>query len=101
MFYEIFAVFVAVPWLAIIPAAILYWVFSRFRFRVALYASLLWLAYMIYELAIWFKILCEEDCNIRVDLLVIYPVLAVISLLVLVRVFMSIAKGRGAGPEAQ
>ena len=41
----------------------------------ALRLALCWLAYAGYELLVYFRVLCSGDCNIRVDLLLIYPVL--------------------------
>jgi len=43
--------------------------------------GLLWVAYSIYEYLMYVRILCTGECNIRVDLLVIYPLLIVASLL--------------------
>jgi len=41
----------------------------------------LWVVYSIYELLMYARILCTGECNIRVDLLVIYPTLLVLSLI--------------------
>jgi hypothetical protein len=41
--------------------------------------AMAWLAYAAYETAMRLRWLCTGECNIRVDLLVIYPVLLVIS----------------------
>lgn len=40
----------------------------------------LWVIYGIYESLMYAKILCTGECNIRVDLLMIYPLLLVVSL---------------------
>lgn len=42
-------------------------------------ATTLWLLYAIFELLVNNGTLCDEKCNIRVDLLVIWPILAVAS----------------------
>jgi len=42
-------------------------------------AAVAWLAYAAYETAMRLRWLCTGECNIRVDLLLIYPVLLVIS----------------------
>jgi hypothetical protein len=42
-------------------------------------AALAWLAYAAYETGMRRRWLCTGECNIRVDLLLIYPVLLVIS----------------------
>lgn len=39
--------------------------------------SLGWLAYAVYEYLIYTRVLCTGDCNIRVDLLLIYPALLI------------------------
>lgn len=38
-------------------------------------AAVLWIAYGIYESLMYARVLCSGECNIRVDLVVIYPVL--------------------------
>lgn len=42
-------------------------------------AGLLWLIYCLYEYGMKARVLCSGECNIRVDLLLIYPVLAAVS----------------------
>jgi hypothetical protein len=37
--------------------------------------ALLWLAYSGYEYLMYKRVLCSGECNIRVDLLLIYPAL--------------------------
>jgi hypothetical protein len=46
--------------------------------------ALAWLSYAGYETAMRLRWLCSGECNIRVDLLVIYPVLLVMSIVALV-----------------
>lgn len=62
------------------------------RARSAAMAGLLWLAYGGHECLIHLRILCSGECNIRVDLLVIYPLLCVVSLVAI----WSTARGGGA-----
>ena len=38
-----------------------------------------WLFYCFYEVLIYKRILCSGDCNIRIDLLLIYPILILLS----------------------
>jgi hypothetical protein len=47
-------------------------------------ASVAWLVYSGYEAAMRLRWLCSGECNIRVDLLLIYPVLLVISVVALI-----------------
>ena len=35
----------------------------------------LWLSYSVYEYLMYKRVLCSGDCNIRVDLLLFYPLL--------------------------
>jgi hypothetical protein len=42
-------------------------------------AAVLWLAYGVYESLMYARILCTGECNIRVDLLLIYPLLLLIT----------------------
>jgi hypothetical protein len=45
-----------------------------------LVTSFLWAAYLVYESLIKFKIICSGECNIRVDLFLIYPILLIATL---------------------
>ena len=47
-------------------------------------AAVAWLAYAAYEMAMRLRWLCSGECNIRVDLLLIYPLLLAISVVALV-----------------
>lgn len=72
--------FVAAPLLALLPAFVFVLVYWRTHRRSALVAAIAWLAYTLYEEAMRRRILCSGECNIRVDLLLLYAVLVVISL---------------------
>lgn len=48
-------------------------------------AALAWLAYAPYEWAMHARVLCSGECNIRVDLLLFWPVLLCLSLAVPIR----------------
>jgi hypothetical protein len=50
------------------------------RSRFAGTVGILWVVYSLYEFGMRARILCSGDCNIRLDLVIIYPVLAVLSL---------------------
>lgn len=47
-----------------------------------------WILYSGYEYLMYSRVLCTGECNIRVDLLLIYPVLLILSSLSLVRYFL-------------
>lgn len=50
--------------------------------RLAMFvAAILWLAYAVWEHQISTGVLCDKDCNIRVDLVLFFPVLGVATFL--------------------
>ena len=63
------------PWLAFIVAGALFALWTWRRTRIAAVGSLLWLGYGAYEYAMQARILCSGECDIRVDLLFLYPIL--------------------------
>jgi hypothetical protein len=79
------------PWAAVLVGTglVLLW---RWRpDRSVLLAAVLWLLYAGYEYLMYARVLCSGECNIRVDLLLIYPVLVVATMVALAR---SARKGR-------
>jgi hypothetical protein len=76
----VLAIFVAAPILALAPALLFALVYWRRRRRPVLVAAIAWCAYFFYEEAMRRRILCTGECNIRVDLLLVYPVLLALSL---------------------
>ena len=73
-------IFIAHPWLALLPAA-LFGMLGYRSHRVFPWAvAVVWLLYTVYEEAMRRRILCTGECNIRVDLLLLYPVLLALSL---------------------
>ena len=46
----------------------------------------LWALYALYEYLMYRRVLCSGECNIRVDLLIIYPMLLSVTILTAVRV---------------
>lgn len=83
----VLGVFIGWPFLALVPAAIFVIMYLRRRRPSALLASLAWFAYFPYEQAMKLRILCSGECNIRVDLLLFYPLLAVFSALAIAAYF--------------
>jgi hypothetical protein len=77
----VLGVFIGWPFLALAPAALFAVLYFRCRRTVVLVAAIAWLAYFPYEQAMKMRILCSGECNIRVDLLLLYPCLALISAL--------------------
>ena len=73
-------VFIGYPALALVPVALLLLLYRASRRSVVLLAALAWLLYGAYELAMKHRVWCSGECNIRVDLLLIYPALAILTL---------------------
>jgi len=83
-FLRVMAVLIGYPVLALVPAAVFFYLYFASRSRLMLITGILWLAYLPYEYGMKLRLLCSGECNIRVDLLLIYPVLAVLTLASLV-----------------
>lgn len=56
-------------------AAIMLGVWALTRRRGAAVLIALWLSYALYEFLMYRRVLCSGECNIRVDLLFLYPLL--------------------------
>ncbi len=89
------AIFIAWPVLALVPAAIFAALWRGSGRRLAGWTALAWLLYAAYEYGMRRRWLCSGECNIRVDLLLIYPALLVLSLAALVAVLRR--RGRSDG----
>ena len=76
---------IAYPWLAFATGGVFAALWVWRRARSAAVAAALWLAYGGYETLMHMRVLCSGECNIRVDLLLLYPVLLVASLVALWR----------------
>jgi len=78
------AVFISHPWLALLVATgfTTLWWWSRSKTAAA--AAIVWAGYAGYEYLMFARILCTGECNIRIDLLLIYPLLFLISLLAVI-----------------
>jgi hypothetical protein len=77
-------IFIAYPWAAIVVSAVFAVLFVYRRRVFSGIASGFWAAYGVYEFLMQMRVLCSGECNIRVDLLLIYPALLVISILAVV-----------------
>lgn len=78
------AILIEHPFLALVPAALFAALFAKSKDRFVLVALVFWLTYLPYEYGMKLRILCSGECNIRVDLLVLYPALILVSLVALV-----------------
>ena len=91
------AIFIEYPLLALAIGAVLLGLGRRTHRRVVVGVGFAWLLYGVYEFGMRQRWLCSGECNIRVDLLVIYPVLA----LGLVAAAISLLRAsRGTRPSA-
>ena len=79
MLYRNMAVLIEYPLLAAVPGAVFAALFVASRKVLVLAAAAAWLAYLPYEYAMKLRLLCSGDCNIRLDLMVLYPVLLIVS----------------------
>ena len=74
------AIFIAYPWAALVWAAAFAILHTRRGGRTLAVTAGAWLLYGLYEYMMYFRIWCSGDCNIRVDLLLIYPVLILLAI---------------------
>jgi hypothetical protein len=68
-------IFILYPWLAALIGVLLVGLGLSRRRPTAIVVGVLWVLYAGYETAMRLRWLCTGECNIRVDLLLIYPVL--------------------------
>ncbi|MFZ1363299.1 MAG: hypothetical protein WAS90_00120 [Brachymonas denitrificans] len=68
-------IFIAYPVLAAVVALVLGLLAGKPSSKPLALAAALWLLYAGYETLMHFRVLCPEGCNIRVDLLLITPLL--------------------------
>jgi hypothetical protein len=74
---------VAYPFIAIVVGGAFLGAWRWRGARSAAIAGLMWVMYGGYEFLIRARILCSGECNIRVDLLIIYPALLAVALVAL------------------
>lgn len=80
----VLGMFIGWPFLALIPFFTFAWLFFRRRRGIILTAAISWLVYFPYELGMKMRLLCTGECNIRIDLLLFYPILLLLSVLAIV-----------------
>ena len=91
--YAPFSVFVAYPAAALVPAALFCLGYFLKRSPLTGLASVLWLLYAGYETLMKLRVLCSGECNIRVDLLILYPALFLVSLAAIVEFLLRRKRG--------
>ena len=72
--------FIAHPLAALLPAAVFAIAGIVLRSRVVAAVAAIWCLYAAYECLMKARILCSGECNIRIDLLAIYPALMMVSI---------------------
>jgi hypothetical protein len=78
---------IAFPLLALLPAALFGAMYFYRRRTSSLTAALLWGAYALYESLMKARVLCSGECNIRVDLLLVIPLLWIAAIVAVVQFF--------------
>ena len=86
--FKVIGIFIEYPLLAAAIGVFLFGVGRMMHRRLAMAAGVMWLLYSVYEFAIKKRWLCTGDCDIRADLVFIYPVLLLGSLAALVSLLM-------------
>lgn len=76
--------FIPYPYIALLPATIFGLLYFKSKSKIILVTAVLWLLYAIYEWLHLLRIMCSGECNMRIDLFLIYPVLIILSIIALV-----------------
>ena len=71
---------IVLPLLVVSLCLLAMWCFTLSRRIIFSVATVLWLLYGAYESLMYARILCSGECNIRVDLLLIYPILLIVTI---------------------
>jgi hypothetical protein len=75
--FRAMAIFIEYPILAAVIGIILLGLGWGARRRVVVGVGIGWLLYSLYEFSMKQRWLCSGECNIRIDLLLIYPLLLI------------------------
>ena len=78
------AFFIRWPLAALVPALLFIVIYYWRKTSFALIAAILWALYAVYESLMSARVLCSGECNIRIDLIALYPLLAVVSIVALI-----------------
>jgi hypothetical protein len=92
MLWDLFGALTEQPWLALVPTLVLIVCGHLVHSRTALGAGGVWLLYFLYEMGMKQRLLCSGECNIRIDLMLIAPVLVVGTIAAFARVFWKVAR---------
>ena len=75
-----FTLFIRFPFLAMIPAISFGAIYLRSGKKTLGVISGIWLLYCVWEALLHWRILCTGECNIRIDLLFLAPILWIATL---------------------
>ena len=92
-FLGMMAIFIQYPWIAALVGVSLL-ALGRWRRPGATVAGVVWLLYAAYETGMKQRWLCTGECNIRVDLLLVYPLLLGVTVVGVVSLFRAKAGQR-------
>ncbi|MEK7188144.1 MAG: hypothetical protein AAB691_04860 [Patescibacteria group bacterium] len=84
-------IFITSPYLALVPGVILGGLYYWSRMKLIGATAFLWALYAFYETLNLMRITCSGECNIRIDLILMYPILLLMtisSLGAIIKVFM-------------
>jgi hypothetical protein len=86
------------PWLAALVGVLFVTLGRKVRRWGVVTTGAIWLAYAAYETGMKQRWLCTGECNIRVDLLLIFPVLIISSILAALSLGQA---NQGGGPKSR
>ncbi len=86
-----------IPLFAVVFGLLIAGSFRMTRIRLVLVTGVLWILYGIYEYLMQIRVLCSGECNIRVDLLLIYPILLIYTIASMVRTGKELWRRRKGG----
>lgn len=72
---------IVAPYLSLIPAFLFAYFYVQTKQKFQATVSILWVLYTLYEFGMKLRIFCDGECNIRVDLLLLYPLLLLMSII--------------------
>lgn len=75
MFEFLGNIFIPHPYLALIPAVVFLLKYKKLKIKFFLVIGCMWGLYALYETLNLLRITCSGECNIRIDLLLFYPIL--------------------------
>jgi len=78
--FTVVAMFIICPFAATLVGALYIRMFCKLKTTSSMLTGMLWILYSIYEYLMYTRVLCSGECNIRIDLLLIYPLLIILSL---------------------